>query len=151
MRCKGALVSRLKEQHLKLCIDSKLESVAFMGAMVRAVASDMGFDDRSCFHVELAVIEAVNNAIDHAYRFRPEQQIIVLLNVREREIEFEVQDWGIPMPSGTLENALPSTMNGTNLSEGGRGLAIIQQIMDRVAYERRDGQNILRMTKRRPA
>lgn len=92
--------------------------------------------------VASAFVEAFNNAAVHAYRDLPPGDVEVEMRVDRRELEVEVSDFGRRFePSGVPEPDLEA------LPEGGLGLFIIRNFMDRVRYESRAGRNVLTMSK----
>lgn len=89
-----------------------------------------------------AFVEAFNNAVIHAYRDMEPGMVEVEMDVDVRQLEVRITDRGrsfrpelVPEPD---LDALP---------EGGLGLFIIKNFMDRVGYERRGDANVLTMAK----
>ena len=82
---------------IKLMIESRLENVALVGGAVRGIADMLSIDRITCYHLELCVVEAVNNAIKHAYHFEAGHSVEVeLLRFRDR-LTFRVCDSGESM------------------------------------------------------
>ena len=133
---------------MKLIITSDLDKVWLIGVSVRAVLAEASCSEETSFNVELAVVEAVNNAIEHAYQNEPDHEVEVILALGAQNVEVRVTDRGRPIPTGTLEQARQLTFaDPADLADSGRGLAIIQQIMDQVTYRTAEGANTLGMTK----
>jgi serine/threonine-protein kinase RsbW len=102
--------------------------------------------------IELCVVEAVNNAIEHAYKNRSDQEVEVVLTLYANRLMVDVCDRGKRMDPALVElKKMPSLeadpAEFAYLAEEGRGLAIINEIMDQVSYETREGKNCLRMIK----
>ena len=136
---------------LQLDIDSSLDEVARVGNALREHCRDAGVSDFESAMVELAVVEAVNNAITHGYQGRSGGRVGVALRVRPESIEADISDSGPPVDPSRLapRPADDAPVDRASLSESGRGLEIIRGIFEDVTFERVDDQNRLRMSKRR--
>ena len=102
-------------------------------------AADFGLADDDAFQVKLATSEAVTNAIVHG---SGAQGDTVLLGAYEQEgaLVFEVRDSGVE----------PSRANApARLADGGRGLELVQMVMDDVQLTRGGEGCVLRFAKRR--
>lgn len=132
---------------LRLAVDSCLDHVSLVGAAVRGIAAAAGLDASCAAQVELAVVEAVNNAIEHAYRNRPGQQVEVAVDVAGSQLTIEIADRGRAMEWERECAAAAARVAADPLADGGRGLLIIRQVMDEVGYRSTAGRNVLRLTK----
>jgi serine/threonine-protein kinase RsbW len=99
-------------------------------------------EDRAA--VKLAVGEACNNAVQHATsgeggRFGT---VAVALHIRPETLEIEVANEGNGFEP---EPAMPTA---ELLTENGRGLALIEMMMDSVEYLHHEGNTVVRMRKR---
>ena len=92
--------------------------------------------------MELCVVEAVNNAIEHAYGNEQGHEVEIVISLFVDQIIFKVCDTGKAIDS----KHIPEKKSG--LHERGRGLEIINEVMDDVTYETSDGKNMLTMRKR---
>jgi serine/threonine-protein kinase RsbW len=130
-----------------LRIDSQLRDVFLVGLSVRAIgAAALGGAD-GAHALELCVVEAVNNAIEHAYGSQPGHPVEVRVALSAGELRVEVRDRGRSMdwPAAIAEMDAAAR---DPLAEGGRGLLIMHSLMDRVAYARgQDGWNVLTLGK----
>lgn len=106
-------------------------------------AADFGMAADETFEVKLATSEAVTNAIVHGSR---SQRDSISLWAREEggALVFEVRDSGVDEP----ERQSMSSPAG-ELAEGGRGLELVEMVMDEVELTRRAGGSVLRFAKRR--
>jgi sigma-B regulation protein RsbU (phosphoserine phosphatase) len=105
-----------------------------------------GEDDRVVQDVVLAVDEACQNVIRHAYCGDPDGRIELRVSRRPGEIEILVRDYAEKSDPGCLER-------GRDLDElrpGGLGTHFIRELMDVAEFvEPPDGRgNLLRMVKR---
>lgn len=128
--------------------DSRLDHVELLARAVRALCASTKLDPRDCARVELALVEAANNSVRHAYRTEPGHLLEVVFTEYDDRFVVEVSDEGKPM--ATLETPLldfdPTDIE--NLPTGGMGLFLIHSVMDEVEYRSAAGRNTLAMTKR---
>ena len=101
--------------------------------------------DAEIMGVELAVQEAVSNAIRHGCGSDPSKQIQCILTCSETgEITVVVRDPG----RGFDTRRVPDPLHPDNmLKTSGRGIFLINQLMDEVGFS--DGGRELQMRKRR--
>lgn len=144
---------------VELAIPSELAAVRFAGAALRGVLGEAGWTPDQISSVELCLVEAINNAIEHAYQERAGHQVRVAMKLTAAVLELTVVDRGVAMPPevlGGVRAALaarePADAEApSELAEGGYGLSLILQLMDEVTYRCEDGENRLAMSLRRPA
>lgn len=127
---------------LTLRIDSRLEDVWLVGLSVRAVCSTLPIDEETTGALELCVVEAVNNAIEHAYGEAPGHPVEVVASLAADTLCLAIRDRGRAMPWPAPSGPAPD-----ELHEGGRGLFIMRTLMDEVDYATVDGWNVLTLTK----
>jgi serine/threonine-protein kinase RsbW len=132
---------------LTLRIDSRLEHVALVGVAVRAICAAIPLADEEAASVELCVVEAVNNAVEHAYGEQAGYPIEIELALAADVLRIEVRDRGRSMDWATA-CANADAYAADALSDGGRGIFIIRSLMDRVSYRAGRGWNALAMRKR---
>ena len=128
---------------LDLEIDSDLTRVAEACRVWEQLAGELALDAEAAAHIELALCEAVNNAIIHAYRRQPGYRVRVCVGQQGSRLIVAVVDYGTPMPGG-LPQAEPLGIAGRH-NEGGRGLGIIQSLMWDVTYRAGPDGNALEM------
>jgi serine/threonine-protein kinase RsbW len=133
--------------NITLSITSGLEHVWALGVTLKALCQHSGIPEYEASLMELAVVEAVNNCIEHAYENQPGRPVEVAIEIHENEAHFAISDQGKrleALPEATLEF---NPREVDNLPEGGMGLYIINQVMDRVEYSYANGKNQLGLTK----
>ena len=136
---------------IQLVIDSNLENVWMVGVTINRLCA-LVLDQTACNEVELAVVESVNNCIEHAYRHEPDCKVAISLEIGAEAIEIAVEDDGAPLDHELVEKVQkegltfdPADMD--NLPEGGMGWFLINSMMDEVRYESFNGHNTLSMIK----
>lgn len=95
--------------------------------------------------VELALQEALANAIRHGCRNEPSRQVQCVVTVdTDGELVIVVRDPGPGFEAATVANPLdPENV----LKPNGRGIFLINQLMDRVDFK--DGGRVVEMRKRK--
>ncbi len=137
------------ERAITLRLDSRLENVALAGVSVRAMAGEVGFAQEECELLELCVVEALTNVIQHAYQGAAGHPVTLHLAVTGEELEMRVHDEGRPMPDGLLERPEPEEPTSVEqLTEDGRGLFLMRQIADRIGYHHGPEGNTLTLARR---
>ena len=120
--------------------------------MITLIGSHLGLNEELCFELEIAVVEAVNNAIIHACADDPNQQLDLEITSQPDIITITLSDQGLcfdcfseppcPVTDSTAIEELP---------ESGFGLYLIHQVMDKVDYSSQKGINTLKMIKNLPS
>lgn len=96
--------------------------------------------------LELILVEAINNIIEHSYQGKPGGTINIDLNRLPDEIIITLQDEGLAVPDSVkdIKNEMPDE---TALPEGGWGLGLIQMLADRIEFSTEDSKNVLLLGK----
>jgi serine phosphatase RsbU (regulator of sigma subunit)/anti-sigma regulatory factor (Ser/Thr protein kinase) len=130
---------------LRLAFAPNPASVRAVAASVRSFLAEQGVPEKELFSFELCVAEASTNAITYAQGHSLKLEPVAEALCTADQIELRVTDHtpGFVLPERIAQ---PSP-----LSDGGRGLFIIQSVMDEVRYLRGSKENILIMRKRRRA
>ena len=127
---------------------AKLDNLPFFVDMAAAAAREAGLSDVEVGRVELCVEEVIVNIINYAYH---DGVGAVRMECSKEEEKFVVaiRDDGIPFDM-TLRPDPDISSEAEDREVGGLGIFMVKQLMDRVEYERRDGQNILALWKNIP-
>lgn len=125
-------------QERDLSIPADLAMLSDAREWAAGAASDFGMAEQETFEIKLATSEAVTNAI--VYGTQSHRDSISLEARREGDaLVFEVRD-----PGGDEPRRAPHAPD-----EGGRGLELMEMVMDEVELIRRPGGSVLRFAKRR--
>lgn len=129
-----------------------MDAVPLVGKLVNTACASAGMARLDCYQVEVCVVEAVNNSIKHGYRNEGGHEVEIAISVLANRVTFEIIDRGkAGDPAQFLTDRTdrleldPADLNG--IPESGRGIAIIQAVMDGISYETVGGVNRLTMTK----
>ena len=121
---------------LHLSIESKLCDVPLIGHAVRGVCACSPLGAEAYDAMEVCVVEAVNNAIVHAYRRQLGFQVEAEITLHQDRISFEISDFGTAIQEFDPEEL-------ASIPESGMGLFIIETIMDEVSFRSENGRNTL--------
>ena len=92
------------------------------------------FDERDLFSVELALEEALVNAIKHGNQLQPEKKVRVAYSVSSERFDILIEDEG----EGFCPDDVPDPTLPENLARPcGRGLLLIRSFMTSVDYQGR--------------
>ena len=139
-------------KRIKLVIDSDLEDVSLIGTAINRLCSSIPLSDTDSYQIELCVVEAVNNSIEHAYRNEKGHEVDVVFTLHPDKLIVDIWDSGKPMDQECMEQKdvplLEIDPNGLdNIPEQGRGLPIMKEIMDAIIYKTENGKNCLTLIK----
>jgi serine/threonine-protein kinase RsbW len=141
----------METRRLRLIIDSDLRCVSLLGVSVRAICIQERFPEQDTANIELCVVEATNNAIEHAYESKTGKYVEIIVDISDKNIQVLVCDEGKPIPHGLLD-ILPKSVEFDplvldSIPEGGMGIILIKSIMDRISYSTEKMRNIFTMQK----
>lgn len=95
--------------------------------------------------VQIALTEAVNNVVEHAYAGSAPGEVLIRGELYSERLWISIRDAGAPFPSGELPAGQPADIDVAteDLPEGGFGWFLIRELASQVQYERADGNNNL--------
>ncbi|MFI7544991.1 SpoIIE family protein phosphatase [Actinoplanes sp. NPDC049599] len=126
------------ERRLERSIGADPVQIALLRKDLRGWLVSHGVDDDSTQAVLLACSEAVANAIEHGYRNDPLGVVDIVATVSAESVDVTVTDHGVwvsPEEDGPR----------------GRGVQLIRQVMDQLAFEHGDGTTVTMRRIRREA
>ncbi len=135
-------------QRTEIDFASDPKDTAWHGLIERRLlplAHAAGFGDLVQFGLQLALVEAVNNIIEHAYDMTPGQPIAIRGECAADALRYQLRDRGRPMPL-----PLPSGAPAAPDAAGGRGWQIIRAGFPDVSYSRCDDVNQLTLSRPLP-
>lgn len=131
-----------------LRVDARLDAVHQVCEAVSTAAKAAGFGERAAYSIELAVCEAVENIVVHGYGGDSQETIQARIRSSPDELVVELTDSAPAFNPANVEPKPPRPAHDPPV--GGLGLYIVQQAVDEIKYERRDGRNHLILRKRLP-
>ena len=135
----------MMNETIELSIDSKLELVEMVESLAKSASAKLGFDEADAGWIELAVREAVVNAIKHGNQYLAGKQVDVQFLVGPDTLSIYVRDRGAGFDSACL----PDPLELENLlNPSGRGILWMRAFMDEVEYSAHpEGGCVVRMKK----
>lgn len=142
----------MSRRQITLAITSDLQNVPLIGQAVERLCTLIPLSDIESHQIALCVVEAVNNAIVHAYGRDAEHEVEVIFGQYSDRLIIQICDAGRTMDQKCLAPHAPSPLDFDpgcleRIPERGLGLAIIRTTMDEVMYTTSHGKNILTLTK----
>ena len=130
-----------------LTLGNDVQQVPQLAAFVEEVAEGIGADASTTMNLNLAMEEAVVNIMNYAYPEGTTGDIDIDADYRDDTLTFVICDSGTPFdPTGNDEP--DTTLSAEERPIGGLGIFLVQQLMDSVAYKRKDNKNILTLKKK---
>lgn len=131
-----------------LAIDSHFENIEVVQVVLADALQRLGLSKDSCHWIDIAVREAVANAIKHGNRQDPGKKVLVDLSLDQGDLIIRVHDQG----EGFDPAKLADPLNPANLLKpSGRGIFYMRSFMDDVEVERvADGGTLVTLRKKGP-
>jgi serine/threonine-protein kinase RsbW len=125
--------------HFEVSLPADVAAISPVVTWVMHLVGQLEYAAGKEFEIEMALREALANAVLHGCKGDPAKKIeFSVTGEKERGILIIVRDPG----QGFDHTALPAPIDGENLfSDHGRGIYLINKLMDEVKYER-DGREI---------
>ena len=129
----------------KFSISSKIEAIDEAVQKATAFASGAGFGDEALFGIDMAVREALANAVKHGNKLDETKQVEVTLVSLDGGMEIMIRDFG----KGFDVTEVPDPTNPENLLKAsGRGILFMHNFVDKVEWQRHaEGGMIVKMIK----
>ncbi len=136
----------MTEQTTRLVLPSHIEAVADAAAAVTDFVKSCGLDEQAAFGIDMAVREAVTNAMVHGNQEDEAKSVEVILSCLDDALEIEIRDQGEGFdPANVPDPTEPANI----LKPSGRGIFLMRTFMDQVEWSARpDGGTAVRMVKR---
>ncbi|MBO9447713.1 ATP-binding protein [Ruegeria sp. R14_0] len=95
--------------------------------------------------VKIALAEAINNVVEHAYAGITPAKVKVHCRLHQNWLDILISDTGNPLPGFRVPDGVPASLGSSidELPEGGFGWFLIHELTSDIRYERSDGCNLL--------
>ena len=131
------------EEKSELVLPSRIESIERAAEAAAKAAADSGVDETAMFGIDLAVREAVANAVKHGNKLDETKRVAVSFHKTSESFDITIEDEG----DGFDFNHLPDPTDPANLlKDSGRGTFLMRSFMDAVEWD--SGGRKVKMTKR---
>ena len=140
------VTEHVTEQTTRLVLPSHIEAVADAAAAVTDFVKSCGLDEQAAFGVDMALREAVTNAVVHGNQEDETKSVEVILSCSEKALGIEIRDHG----EGFDPASVPDPTEPANiLKTSGRGIFLMRTFMDEVEwFARPEGGTTVRPVKR---
>jgi len=139
----GDLRVTSKQDQFNLRFQSVPENISKVEPFLEDVNKHLQLNEVEFHKLLVATTEAVNNAIMHGNKSKPEKSVTVALYIRKNYIIVSVCDEG----GGFDPEQIPNPLEEENLlKESGRGLFLMQTLMDEVEIHANDTGCEVRMS-----
>lgn len=131
---------------MKCVISSELSEVAKASEVLHQFVAEEEIDVSLLGQLELILVEAINNVIEHAYQNVAGNDIELEFDKENDEVLMRITDEGNAVPESVQQSngAMPDE---NELPEGGWGLGLIFALADRVEFKTRVDSNTLLLAK----
>jgi serine/threonine-protein kinase RsbW len=131
----------------ELSLPSRIDTVAKAANAVADFVSRSGISEEAAFGIDMAVREAVTNAVVHGNEQDEQKAVELTLKSSPEAVEITVHDQG----QGFNPEEVPDPTESENiLKTSGRGIFFMRTFMDEVTWSiRPGGGTTVRMLKRR--
>jgi sigma-B regulation protein RsbU (phosphoserine phosphatase) len=130
-----------------LTLPNDIETIPQLNEFIDTVAEEIGLDMSLTMSLNLAIEEAVVNVMEYAYPEGEQGNVDIEVIADERWLTFIISDNGIPFDPTTQKDA-DTTLSAEERPIGGLGIFLVRQLMDSINYQRKDGKNILTLSKK---
>jgi serine/threonine-protein kinase RsbW len=120
-----------EDYRFHLAIGSRFENIELVQVVLRDSLERLGMEEDARHWVDVAVREALANAIKHGNQQNPSKQVRVDLVVEGDEVVIRVEDEGMGFDPSQLGDPLaPENL----LRPNGRGIFYMKSFMDQIEY-----------------
>jgi serine/threonine-protein kinase RsbW len=118
-----------------LTIGSRLENLAVVHALIEGLARQHDLDEETTTALQVAVIEAGTNAIQHGNVFATDKLVLFEFRIHPDEVCVWVKDYGKGFDP---KKVVDPTAQSALLDPHGRGLYLMRSMVDDVSFETRE-------------
>lgn len=119
---------------IRLTIGSRLELLALVHALIEGLGRQYELDEELTGALQIAVIEAGTNAIQHGNVFAEDKSVTFDFAVDPSGVVVEVEDHGSGFDPNRVQDP---TDTSALLNPHGRGLYLMRSLVDEVTFETR--------------
>jgi serine/threonine-protein kinase RsbW len=134
------------DHRFHLDLGSRFENIELVQVVLKDTLDQLGVEEDARHWIDVAVREAVANAIKHGNAQNPDKQIHVDLLLEGDELIIRIEDEGVGFDPSTVQDPLaPENI----LRPNGRGIFYMKSFMDDIQYGLRpEGGTVVTMRKR---
>jgi len=135
-----------EDHRFHLDLGSRFENIELVQVVLKDALDQLGVEEDARHWIDVAVREAVANAIKHGNEQNPDKQVHVDLQLEGNELIIRIEDEGVGFDPSTVQDPLaPENI----LRPNGRGIFYMKSFMDDIQYGLRpEGGTVVTMRKR---
>ena len=135
------------EETIELILPSRIEAIAEAAAKADEVAGRLRLSEDAAFGLDMAVREAVTNAVLHGNKQDETKPVEIAFTEAGGELVVTVRDRGTGFDPSSVDDP---TAAQNLLKASGRGILFMRNFMDTVEWSPHpEGGTVVRMTKKR--
>ncbi len=135
----------MTEATTELTLPSRIEAIAEAATKAEEVAGRLGLSEEAAFGLDMAVREAVTNAVLHGNRQDESKPVEIVFTDAGSELVVTVRDQGAGFDPEAVDDP---TAARNLLKTSGRGILFMRNFMDTVEWSSHpEGGTVVRMTK----
>jgi len=124
---------------VELNFSTSLAILDLVQPITNRIAEQLGFDEDGRYWIWLATQEALNNAVRHGNKMKPEKVIHFRVEMQNDQMVISIRDEGEGFDPGSV----PDPTDPQNLlKSSGRGLFYMHKFMDDVSFQIKDGTQV---------
>ncbi len=132
---------------LEVSLANDLRELAGVASRVDRFCEDRGLAPQIAYAVNLSVDEILTNTISYGYGDDEPHVIEFVMRMEDGALVVVIEDDGAAFDvTAQTQPELDAPLGERR--PGGLGLFLVRQMMDGVEYQRRDGRNVVTLTKR---
>jgi len=134
------------DHRFHLDLGSRFENIELVQVVLKDTLDQLGVEEDARHWIDVAVREAVANAIKHGNEQNPDKQVHIDLLLEGDELIIRIEDEGVGFDPATVQDPLaPENI----LRPNGRGIFYMKSFMDDIQYGLRpEGGTVVTMRKR---
>lgn len=133
----------------QITIESNFSAIRKASELLSCYCTEHHISPEMSGQLELMMVEALNNVIEHAYEGNDGHHVHIELIDNEQQTVICIEDSGLSA-NNLLENQTFDLPDEDFLPEGGWGLPLIQVLADTIDYTSKNNKNRLTLTKSKP-
>lgn len=130
----------------RLVMKNNIGEMSHFSNFIKSVTERLKIAEPLAREIRLAVEEAVVNVMEYAYPNGTGGNVTVDMMSDGDLLKVKITDNGMPFDPTEKERA-DTTLSAEERQIGGLGILLVREMMDSINYERKNGQNILTLTK----
>ena len=124
----------------------EIDEINKLALFIEELGETLNLIPELVFNLNIVLEEAVSNVIFYAYPKEEHQEIVLTAKKSDKSLIFVLTDSGKEFDPTQAPDA-DVTLSAEEREIGGLGIFLIRQIMNKVEYQRINGQNVLRLEK----